>query len=181
MKPRSDIKQIPTRLCAACGMALQRKRINGRLEDCGVFQRRMYCDRKCMSVGHTKEVCSSLSHSRIKAHRLVKTHCEMCATTGRLHVHHKDANPHNNALANLMTLCPSCHQQIHSPYFDKEKMARVPCLYCDNAAVKAGLCNSHLTRLRKHGDPTLTKVKMPGGKFALIRSASIRMPPQRPE
>jgi hypothetical protein len=163
------IKPDPLKHCAACGTLMQRKRINERLEDYGAFQRRVYCNRECMAQGMTKEVCASLSHSRIKAHKSVKARCEMCAATWRLHVHHKDENPHNNAPTNLMTLCPSCHRKAHSPNFG------VNCQHCDKPAVKAGLCNSHLTRRRKYGDPTLTKVKMPGGENVLIRSASIRI------
>lgn len=168
------IKPTPIKHCATCNLKMERQRYAGVLESMNNFLRRKYCNRSCMAKGMEREICSSLSHSRIKAHRSVKGHCQMCAATRRLHVHHKDGNPRNNTAENLMTLCPSCHRQIHSKYFDLKTMQRVPCLHCDKPAVRAWLCHSHLTRRAKYGDPTLTKVRMSGGVNVLIRSASIR-------
>lgn len=42
------------------------------------------------------------------------TSCEVCGATEGLEVHHTDKNRNNNDPANLMTVCESCHQRIHS-------------------------------------------------------------------
>ena len=43
-----------------------------------------------------------------------KNFCEYCHSShNRLEVHHKDGNHGNNELANLITLCPSCHKKEH--------------------------------------------------------------------
>lgn len=42
--------------------------------------------------------------------------CTTCGGDGSQHhlqVHHKDRNPHNNESDNLLTLCESCHRQLH--------------------------------------------------------------------
>lgn len=40
--------------------------------------------------------------------------CEICGTKDNLEVHHKDCNRTNNFPSNLITVCESCHQRIHS-------------------------------------------------------------------
>lgn len=40
--------------------------------------------------------------------------CEICGTKENLEVHHKDCNRNNNFPSNLITVCESCHQRIHS-------------------------------------------------------------------
>ena len=45
--------------------------------------------------------------------KYIKSSCEICGTTKDLEVHHKDKNHSNNNPNNLMTVCSSCHQQIH--------------------------------------------------------------------
>ena len=69
----------------------------------------------------------SLKQSRYNAHKIVST-CEKCGNNMGTEVHHlqhqSDANEngiiatddslfHKNNLANLMTLCETCHNQIH--------------------------------------------------------------------
>jgi hypothetical protein len=39
--------------------------------------------------------------------------CVICNAAEGLHIHHKDQNPKNNFLANLMVLCNVCHKKIH--------------------------------------------------------------------
>lgn len=40
--------------------------------------------------------------------------CEICGTKENLEVHHKDCDRTNNFPSNLITVCESCHQRIHS-------------------------------------------------------------------
>lgn len=56
--------------------------------------------------------------SRTHAHDLMKKtfpdrKCSHCGTNVRIVVHHKDRNPFNNDLVNLMYLCTSCHGKEH--------------------------------------------------------------------
>jgi hypothetical protein len=44
----------------------------------------------------------------------VGTECEICGSRNDLQVHHLDQNRDNNDLANLETLCVSCHQRVHA-------------------------------------------------------------------
>ena len=39
--------------------------------------------------------------------------CVICSGKEGLHVHHKDHNPSNNRLDNLILLCGVCHKKIH--------------------------------------------------------------------
>ena len=153
----------PIKYCRHCGVQLERKTINGRLEDRGVFMRRLYCDRKCMALAMVKENCASPSHSRAKAHQQVKSACEVCGATGKLHVHHRDENPSNNSPLNLMTLCPSCHCLSHSPRTMADGVTLKPCAHCAMPSVKQGLCNTHLSRLKRHGHPLAKKRKTASG------------------
>ena len=50
--------------------------------------------------------------------------CEQCGRQGGVHVHHKDFSHHNNAPANLQTLCPHCHKQVHLPTILIQNQAR---------------------------------------------------------
>ncbi len=164
------IKPDPLKTCNACGSMMKRKRYNGTLESMNMFVRRRYCDQKCMAKGQEKEICSSTSHSRSKSTRSMKESCEMCGSTGYRHVHHKDENPRNNDPSNLQTLCVSCHALVHSPNFDKITGQRKSCLHCSKESARAGLCNTHLSRLRRYGDPCLKKFKI-GSEWHLMRVA----------
>ena len=39
--------------------------------------------------------------------------CELCKSTIILEVHHKDKNPNNNDMNNLVKVCSKCHHTIH--------------------------------------------------------------------
>jgi hypothetical protein len=47
--------------------------------------------------------------------------CERCGRSlhGRYHIHHKDMNPYNNELSNLLVLCPNCHYEIEGPQLEE--------------------------------------------------------------
>lgn len=45
--------------------------------------------------------------------RNLKDACERCGAAANLLIHHQDENRHNNAPANLETLCHRCHQRHH--------------------------------------------------------------------
>lgn len=105
-------KQDPVRYCAACGSLMSRKRINGRLEDMGVFMRRRYCDRVCMAQGYVSDTAQpSALRARVRNHR--GTNCESCGATTNLHAHHIDGNLQNDSAENIQTLCGSCHASHH--------------------------------------------------------------------
>lgn len=44
--------------------------------------------------------------------------CQVCGKFGN-NVHHKDGNTENNLSPNLITLCKSCHKQIHWDIINK--------------------------------------------------------------
>lgn len=55
-----------------------------------------------------------LKEDTSKYQKYIKSSCEICGTIKDLEVHHKDKNHNNNDPNNLMTVCSSCHQQIHN-------------------------------------------------------------------
>lgn len=103
--PKTD----PVKHCEICGVPMERKRYNGRLEDRGVFLRRRRCSQAC--ANSKIEVTKDAHHWRARRHR--KPACEECGTVRNLHVHHVDRNHANNNPANLRTLCSSCHLRLH--------------------------------------------------------------------
>lgn len=125
MPPKAD----PRKYCAHCGVRMRRKRYNGRLEDLGVFNRRKYCDKRCMAADHADREVGKQGHLwRARRHR--KDACERCGSSENLHVHHRDDNWRNDDIANLETLCGSCHLEHHWATGDRRDRAagtrRVP-------------------------------------------------------
>jgi len=41
--------------------------------------------------------------------------CEICGSTYKIQIHHKNRNFRDNNIENLQILCRSCHYQIHFP------------------------------------------------------------------
>lgn len=53
---------------------------------------------------------------RTRAYKVgITPYCERCAMQGRVvvaeQVHHRDGDPHNNAIKNLESLCATCHSR----------------------------------------------------------------------
>lgn len=97
---------------------------------------------------------------RRKSTAMVKEACELCGKTNcKLHVHHRDENPENNAPLNLQTLCVSCHRVSHSPNYTGTPPQRKPCSLCSKPVARKGLCATHLSRLKRYGDPSAKKFK----------------------
>lgn len=151
--------------CEYCGKAMTRKTINGRLEDRTVFLKRKYCDRECMAKGQVQEtVCLATLRKRAVTFRGMA--CQACGTTEKLAIHHVDGNPANNDQGNLMTLCDSCHLKWHWAHGKKNSKRQTVCKVCGEPARKLDMCQKHYQRLRKYGDPCLTK-KRKGTGFEL--------------
>lgn len=157
MKTRQ--KSVELRSCKQCGATMSRKRFNGSLEDRGAYSKRVFCDRSCMSAWMTGKIkVPNDRNGRRNAARLVKEACEICARSdSRLHVHHVDKNPLNNEQSNLRTLCGSCHRIAHSPNYEGFPPKKIRCALCENPVYRRGYCFTHLSRIRRHGDPLIVK------------------------
>lgn len=149
------IKPTPPRFCAFCSGKMERNQWGWRLEDMGVFLRRLYCNRACMANGmRTPEETQSRNYLTKKARRYLKSACVSCGTTRRLAIHHKDRDWRNNDPTNLETLCSACHISLHHAAGDiSPKREKPPCAYCAKPSYRAGTCNTCRTRIRRHGDP----------------------------
>ena len=150
-------KQEPEKYCQLCGKRLERKIINGRLEDLAQFIRRKNCDVLCMAQGMKKEkVDRTMYHKR--ARKFIKSKCEICQTANDLQVHHKDEDITNNVPVNLMTLCSSCHLKLHwENGKTMPKKQKIFCSVCGKKAEAKGFCMNHYRHFMKYGDPLLTK------------------------
>ena len=147
----------PEKYCQFCEKRLERKTINGRLEDYAIFLSRKYCDVLCMAKGMKKaKVGASRCHQIAK--KFKKVNCEQCQGETDLAVHHKDGDIYNNVPANLMTLCASCHMKLH--WANGKIMPKRPkkvCSICGKKAEARGYCMNHYRHFMKYGDPLLTK------------------------
>jgi hypothetical protein len=99
--------------------------------------------------------------------QLQKPNCEMCGGNSRLGLHHKDRDRTNNSPGNLQTLCPACHTRLHWEE-GKTPWRRHPasCTVCGKPAKRLGLCETHRSRLLRHGSPYL--IKRQGGHSRLL-------------
>ena len=155
------------RFCAHCRRRLERKRINGRLEDRTVFLKRRYCNRNCMAQAYLQED-ANLAALRKRAEKFRVGECQQCNTKEKLQIHHLDGNPANNSPKNLMTLCSSCHMKWHWIHGKKSWKRQSVCKICGEPARKLDMCQKHYQRYRKYGDPCLTKKKH-GSAYVLVR------------
>lgn len=167
-RPSIPVKEKP---CKQCRKMMQRQRYNGTLESRLNYKRRIFCNRDCMTNWMEGQIkVPSVKAGHRQSGKKVKSECEFCARTKtRLYVHHMDENPMNNADENLKTLCGSCHRRMHSPNFTGTPPQRKSCSLCSKPAERKGYCDTHLTRLKKYGDPLLTKKRTSSG-WQLVRA-----------
>ncbi len=154
-----DRASVLPKTCKHCGKPLTRKRFNGRLESNRAFDRRVYCDQVCMTAGMEGTIKNlNPQNSRRQSAKTAKPSCEVCSRNDTLlHVHHKDCNPLNNDESNLITVCGSCHRRLHSPNYTGTTKQRKPCRICGKPSTRRDLCDKHRQRLRKYGNPLMTK------------------------
>lgn len=116
-----------------CRYELFRKRSERLCIECGlkftVMQSspKRLCSNSCRAkyVGHLKigpnnhnwkeikNIRPSNKKTLIKRIRARDKVCQDCSSTEKLHVHHIDSNPKNNADDNLILLCNKCHARRH--------------------------------------------------------------------
>lgn len=115
-------KQDPEKYCSHCGIRLERKRFNGRMEDMAVFIRRKYCGMECARYApHPGPKVTSYSQHRATIYRrnsrhIQKAECSRCGSSDRkLCIHHVNHDWRDNRPENLEVLCFSCHSKHHNP------------------------------------------------------------------
>ncbi len=85
------------------------------------FEKIRFCSRKCAnSVGGKiladKRESDGISHYRTICKKYHKWKCVVCDEHLILEVHHLNEDHEDNSPNNLVPLCPTHHQYIHSPY-----------------------------------------------------------------
>lgn len=102
-------KTTEARYCIHCGELLVRKRYPSGLETFTRFVERKACGQSCANRRHDVTVPGL----RSRAKRLRGDQCESCGASTGLHAHHRDGDITNNVVANIATLCASCHLKHH--------------------------------------------------------------------
>lgn len=147
------------RACHQCGTPLVRKKYPRSVECRSVFNRRKYCDQRCMAAAYEGRVkVENPKNGRRQSAKKRKALCELCKKPAH-HVHHRDENPVNNADSNLQSLCASCHSRSHSPSYTETLERRNTCAHCEKPSYRRDLCSTHLSRLKRHGHPLAKKIK----------------------
>jgi len=106
---------------------------------------------------------------RFHARKMREKSCVDCGTTESLCAHHINGDWTNNNPSNLQTLCRSCHTSLHHRQGDLiKKSDPPPCKVCGKPSyrLQERLCNTHRTRLKRHGSPLL-KMKKTGVSWHL--------------
>ena len=96
--------------CENCGTAMFRKRFGERLEDLTAFSKRRFCSLSC---ANTRKTLTKHGYSW-RARKHLKCSCEACGSDKSLQAHHVDQDITHNELANIQTLCKTCHDFWHS-------------------------------------------------------------------
>lgn len=104
----------PETRCSMCGVRLQRKRFNGRIEDYGAFKKRRFCSLSCANSRTKGGLSRKAFHAQARKQR--KPACKCCGGKFRLQVHHINEDWKDNARTNLQTLCVFCHQFWHATH-----------------------------------------------------------------
>lgn len=82
------------------------------------YRKKYYADKKEEVSKRLKENYGWQAKGRSEANHLLKKLkwakiCSKCKSIEKINIHHKDHNPLNNDLANLLLLCRVCHIELH--------------------------------------------------------------------
>lgn len=105
-------KREPEKRCLMCGVRLNRKLYNARLEDLTRFLQRQFCSRSCAN-SRSKGSVTRKAYSR-RARKFLKPKCEACGATRFRQAHHLNEDWTDNRPENLQTLCAYCHHFWHA-------------------------------------------------------------------
>ena len=106
--------QTPPKLCEFCGNVYERRYINGRLEDRGVFLKRKFCCLSCSVSAQHATPPPTEAAARKRTKRFIGVRCDSCGHDAGLCMHHVNGNPMDNTAQNLQTLCTYCHSVWHA-------------------------------------------------------------------
>ena len=73
-------------------------------------------------VASDREPLSQYERAAVLRRSQSRCENERCKYQGKPHIHHIDMNNNNNNLANLIALCPFCHQQAHDGKFTQSQL-----------------------------------------------------------
>jgi hypothetical protein len=145
------------RMCAQCGIALERKiRSNGKPEQLRDYLKRRFCAPACWYAYCSKGDAATPDSKRGRARQkyVLPDICDQCKDAPAVERHHIDGNPGNNIPQNLSFLCRRCHQELDgrlAAFIEAGRQAnqlRVvppkPCAQCGRPfkRLARGLCKS---------------------------------------
>lgn len=151
--------------CNFCGRMFSPKYYKSGAQIEARWAQRKYCSRSCANSKHEL----TRDGYRARARKFLESCCESCGVEAKLSIHHKNRDWSDNHRSNLMTLCASCHTSLHHAQGDIVRQQKSPpCVVCGKPSKGHRLCQKHLQRKRKYGDPDLTKINV-GGCFVLVK------------
>lgn len=121
-------EKVPNVECGTCGKGLYRTKSHIKASRSGFFFCNRECLRKAQRLDGIEEIhpqhFNSNKNYRSICFRNHKKECVICGESNIVAVHHYDHNHSNNDPANLVPLCPTHHQYVHSKFADmvKEKI-----------------------------------------------------------
>jgi hypothetical protein len=109
-----------TKTCEACE---QQFTWTGR-KNTKAFERARFCSRKCANTRGGTASSPPLKTHRTIAEKHLKMECAVCGFSDVVEIHHIDEDHSNNAIENLVPLCPNHHRMIHKARF-KDQLTNV--------------------------------------------------------
>jgi hypothetical protein len=121
--------------------------------------------------------CKNKKSARDKLRHAVKygiidkaKRCLYCGSRDNIQGHHHEGYEKENHL-NVIWVCSKCHGKLHSGKNPNlRKKSQNTCIVCGKPARRLNLCETHRTRLRRYGNPFLTRVKI-GSDWQIVEDA----------
>ena len=118
--------KVPNVECGTCGEKLYRSKSVKEASKSGFFFCDRECRRKAQKLDGIKEIHPPHYGVGLKNYRSIcfrdhKKECIICGEDNIVAVHHYDHNHSNNDPGNLVPLCPTHHQYVHSSFSDLVK------------------------------------------------------------